>query len=321
MGQAVAIDASGERLATQPSAYVKEQAAAVLAAMEPSQPPPAPTVPVDLTPAYDININDLPPDKQQEMLQALQQYRAGLQAKPAAAGTPVIPAASTRVTATPVPPAPIEIPQPPPTAASAAAPDTAPPDAVATHVAVSDAGSAATPQFCPRCLWDIKAPFMAQPTDRDKENFLAAFLGGKRFQQRVNFMGGRFTVVFRALTCAETNLLFQQLGHDVRAGRIAGDGEYVMAMQNYRLAMGVARIEADTTILHEVGNILDVPYTAPPGEPQTVLVPFTRWFHDTIIPQESILRVVAQAHRQFQRLVERLEAMAQSPDFWTGISD
>jgi hypothetical protein len=49
-------------------------------------------------------------------------------------------------------------------------------------------------------------------------------------------------------------------------------------------------------------------------------VPLREYFDKHVLPQETVRRVVGQHHRQFQRLVEALEANAASPDFFDGIA-
>jgi hypothetical protein len=43
------------------------------------------------------------------------------------------------------------------------------------------------------------------------------------------------------------------------------------------------------------------------------------WFYKEIVTQEPLRRIIGQQHREFQRLVEALEAMTSDSSFWKGI--
>jgi hypothetical protein len=184
-----------------------------------------------------------------------------------------------------------------------------------------DVGGTAPVTHCPRCMWDVRQSWVLETTEADKQQFVGAILGGSRFSRAVSVMGGRLQITYRSLTSEETDLCFKQLGIDLRQGRIMDDGQYFMQLQVYRLAMSVERIEnGNNECLVEIPPLFDIPYDAPAaGHEETRLVPLVAWFNDAAVPQESLRRIVAQHHRQFQRLVEGLEAMTAEPDFWIGI--
>ncbi len=207
--------------------------------------------------------------------------------------------------------------QPPPQAVEQPSPEVPPADQVV------DAGGVNPVSYCPRCMWDVRQPWELQPEDTDKEQFVAAILGGTRFTKLISVMGGRLQITYRSLTSQETDLVFKQLGIDLRQEKLLDDAQYFMQLQVYRLAMSVERIEnGDNDILAEIPPIFEIEYDPPgPGEPEeTRLVKLVEWFNKDAAPQESMRRIIAQHHRQFQRLVEALEAMTSEPDFWKGIA-
>lgn len=207
--------------------------------------------------------------------------------------------------------------QPPPQAVEQPSPEVPPTDQVA------DAGGVNPVSYCPRCMWDVRQPWELQPEDTDKEQFVAAILGGTRFTKLISVMGGRLQITYRSLTSQETDLVFTQLGIDLRQEKLLDDAQYFMQLQVYRLAMSVERIEnGNNDVLAEIPPIFEIEYDPPgPGEPEgTRLVELVKWFNDEAAPQESMRRIIAQHHRQFQRLVEALEAMTSEPDFWKGIA-
>lgn len=207
--------------------------------------------------------------------------------------------------------------RPPPRAKEQPSPEVPPADQVA------DAGGVNPVSYCPRCMWDVRQPWELQPEDTDKEQFVAAILGGTRFTKLISVMGGRLQITYRSLTSQETDLVFKQLGIDLRQEKLFDDAQYFMQLQVYRLAMSVERIEnGNNDVLAEIPPVFEIEYDPPgPDEPEeTQLTKLVKWFNNEAAPQESMRRIVAQHHRQFQRLVEALEAMTSEPDFWKGIA-
>lgn len=184
------------------------------------------------------------------------------------------------------------------------------------------AGGTAALERCPRCLWKLDMPFEAEPTEADKQLFIAGVIGNTRFTKTYNLMGGNLQVTYRSLTSNEVDLVFHQIGIEARNGMILTEPEYMMKLQDYRLVLSVERIAdgAGHTIA-ECPPVFDIPYDEPEaGRPEeTRLRPMREWFMEEVCPSESLRRLVAQNHRVFQRVVEALEAMTSEPDFWSGI--
>ena len=187
------------------------------------------------------------------------------------------------------------------------------------HDHAVETGTAMPVTNCPRCLWNLKLPFDATPTKRDKETYLAAMLGVTRFVKKVPLFGGHASVTFRSLTTKEANMVSRQLGYDLRAGRIREDGEFWGDLMAYRLALSLQQFVTDQHVAIDVPAINDIPYTANPDEDETPLVPMVKYINEEVLNTESLRRVVGMEHRQFQRLVEALEAASSDPDFWEGI--
>ena len=187
------------------------------------------------------------------------------------------------------------------------------------HDHAVDTGTNLPVTNCPRCLWNLKMPFDATPTKRDKEVYLAAMLGVTRFVKKVPLFGGHAAVTFRSLTTQEANMVNRQLGYDLRAGRIHEDGEFWGDLMAYRLALSLQQFVTDKHVAIDVPAIGDIPYTANPDEDETPLVPMLKYINEEVLNTESLRRIVGIEHRQFQRLVEALEAASSDPDFWQGI--
>lgn len=173
---------------------------------------------------------------------------------------------------------------------------------------------------CPRCNWDLNVAFTAEPTEADKEGFIAALLGGTRFRRSFELLGGKLVVTYRSLTSREGRLILTQLAQDVRAGELLSDTEYYMKLMDYRLCCGFESIVDEVgRVIATMPEIFEIPYEPPEESPQqTVLVQTLKFFTEETIPQEPTQRIVGVHHRQFQRLVEALEAMTDEPSFWNG---
>jgi len=175
--------------------------------------------------------------------------------------------------------------------------------------------------FCPRCGWDMRQKFEVQPTERDKEDFLATLLGGTRFKKKYELFGGKIVVTFRALLADENKLIYRQLVVDQQENRVATEAEWFVQMMDYRLACTLEDIKnKDGKVIAIVPELKEMPFTQNPDKPlETALVKQLEFISTQILAQEVTRRLVATHLRQFQRLTEALEAMALEPSFWNGI--
>jgi hypothetical protein len=191
----------------------------------------------------------------------------------------------------------------------------------ATATMASQAGTFDAPKICPRCNYDCNHEFTATPTEEDRKNFLVALLSQKRFTKLVPIFNTGLTITFRTLTSKEAMLVFEQLTYDTKAGRVNTQAEYLAKLMDYRMCLSVEAIRAkDGRVLAQVPELFDIPYDPPAsGERETPLVPMLSYITTDVLTQEPIRRVAGQQQRQFQRIVETLEAQAAEPSFWQGI--
>lgn len=224
----------------------------------------------------------------------------------------------------PPPPPPVTPPQPAPQVTqavpppAAAAPEPEPEAPVSPPEESGDAGGIVPVQVCPRCLWNLSHAFEAWPTPQDRVAFVATILGSSRFVKSYAVMGGGITLWFRSLLAAETDLIFKQMRYDALNQQILGEVDYFSRLNVYRLTCMLYKITDERgAIVTEVPDPLGIPYDEQPGE--TLLVPFVGWFNDNVCTTESLRHIASQHHRQFQRVVEALEAQTGNADFWKGI--
>ena len=175
---------------------------------------------------------------------------------------------------------------------------------------------------CPRCMFNLSHNFDTDPTEEDRLAFVATVLGTDRFRKTYKLMGDRFRVTFRSLEAAETDLIFRQMRLDQLKGEIIGDADYFGRLNVYRLSCMVENIaDGNGTTIADVPPIMSIPYDDPEmGQPQvTRLTPMVEWFNKEVCRTESLRRIAANKHREFQRLLEALEAQTSDPSFWQEI--
>ena len=208
------------------------------------------------------------------------------------------------------------------TSKPAAPPETKPAELPPEPEPASQSASApAILPFCPRCGWDMRQAFEILPTDRDKEDFLATILGGSRFRKRYELLGGKIIVTFRGLLAEENKLVYRQLILDQQEAKIATEAEWFVQLMDYRLSCSLESIASSTgKVIAMMPELSEMPFAPDKKNPlATPLVDQLNYLNNTVLAQEVTRRLVGLHLRQFQRLLEALEAMALEPSFWTGI--
>lgn len=174
--------------------------------------------------------------------------------------------------------------------------------------------------FCPRCGWDVRQKYETVPTDRDKEDFLATLLGNTRFKKEYELFGGKIKILFRGLLAEENKLIYRQLVLDQQQNRISTEAEWFLQMMDYRLSCSLERISDNTgKVLSLVPELLERKIETKDEPLATPLPAQLEYINKDVLAQEVTRRLVGTHLRQFQRLVEALEAMAVEPSFWNGI--
>lgn len=192
-----------------------------------------------------------------------------------------------------------------------------PPEVPATSADTTGTTPMAVLPFCPRCGWDMRQRFEIVPTDLDKEDFLAAALGGTKFKRDYPMFGGKMVVMFNTILADENKMIHRQLVLDQESKRIVTEAEWFVQMLEYRMALSlVAIVDANgkpTAVVPALGEL-------PAVDGESPIVTLTNYVNTKVLAHEVTRRLVGQHLRQFQRLVEALEAMALEPSFWNGIA-
>lgn len=176
----------------------------------------------------------------------------------------------------------------------------------------------ATRMICAHCGWPIDSMDNCAPTRSDKQIFVAAVLGQKRFIKEYDLLGGQMRISFRSLTVAENDLVIKQMIQDWNDGKISGPAHSVAEATKYQLALALNYVETHSGPL--VLHVLDE-YDYDEPEKGTILPDIVEYVYSTAIPNEPIRRIVAKAYSHFVETVSKLEAMAETADFWKATVD
>lgn len=199
----------------------------------------------------------------------------------------------------------------------------------------SPTGANAGPSHCPHCSWDLGQPDVPEPEYSDKMAFLQCLIGQKPYVKAYPLLGGNVEVAFRTLTTREVDVVYKQAYADQSAGRINTEVDFWERVNRYRLFLQMASYKADGAN----GFSHDLPdgYSKSTNtDAQGVWVTEAReaelfdetlgsgtgvtaiedWLISNVLKTEAVFRIVNNACNQFNRLVAKLEAMADNSDFW-----
>lgn len=177
---------------------------------------------------------------------------------------------------------------------------------------------------CPHCGWDLKKFDMVEVTEMDKQDFVQSILGGLRHRKTYELFGGKFKVTFKALTTKESDIAYRQIVIDGQIdfnGRLmAGTDFYWRNLQAYRMVMSLDSIESDSYGKIDIPSLADAEIEGSVFKSlQDKLIPFLNYILDTHLPMEGIRAVIGHAYFEFQSLCDKLQVMAESPNFWKAI--
>ncbi len=222
-------------------------------------------------------------------------------------------------------PAGIEVEDDRPAATAKAAPP--PAAAPSTPAAPTDTGlTASHPGNCPHCGWDLAEADDTPTTDGDKITFLHSILGEKSFTKDYPLFGGNVTVTFRSLTGREIDKIYAQVFHEQRKGEVQTGMDFHERINRYRLYLQLVGMKSNTFhhefpdgFTKETNDTAVETYTLPADltEGETGLRLVEAHVTRTALKTEIMVRTVTNECRRFNRLVAKLEAVADHPDFWS----
>lgn len=200
-----------------------------------------------------------------------------------------------------------------------------PPDPTAPAPRADTGLAPSHPGNCPHCGWDQAVPDDAGVTPGDKTTFLHAVLGEKPFTKDYPLYGGQVTVTFRTLTAQEIDTVFAQVFHEKKKGEIVTDMDFYEKVNRYRLYLQVQTVRSNafqhdfpagftTRTNPGADSHYELPANLPEGETGLRLV--EEHVRGAALKTETMTRTVTLASRTFNRVVAKLEAFADNPDFW-----
>jgi hypothetical protein len=130
--------------------------------------------------------------------------------------------------------------------------------------------------------------------------------------------------VFRALTSKESDMAFRQIvldgQTDFQNRAIAGTDFYWRNLQAYRMTLSLESITSEDYGMLEVPTITEAVIPDFNGKDlQSKMVPYLNYVLDTFLPLESTRAVIGHAYFEFQALCDKLQVMAEAPNFWKAI--
>lgn len=187
-----------------------------------------------------------------------------------------------------------------------------------TDNSVPSAGGVQERTNCQHCGWDLSKADPEAPDELDKLNFIQSILGQIPFKKSYDLLGGRVQVVFRTLSSAESDMAFTQIAYDVGKGAVLDEGQYFRTITDYRMCLGLSLFKSDSESIELPNGVEEWKTDTVPAK-ATKLIHIVPAVYERVIRSEPIRRGVATCFFRFQRLVEKMEAHFDDPNFWPAI--
>lgn len=184
---------------------------------------------------------------------------------------------------------------------------------------------------CPHCQWDLAVPDVEEPIYADKMSFLHCMIGDKPYVKEIPLFAGAVAITLRTLTTKEIDKVYQQAYKDRQDGKLPNELDYWERVNRYRLMLQLQSFRStgntgfnkdlpdgysQATNPTATGFWVTAEQEGGMSPEQTGLPDIEAWMIDEVLKTEAVFRIVNNACNQFNRLVARLEAMADNTDFW-----
>lgn len=183
----------------------------------------------------------------------------------------------------------------------------------------------AAPTRCPQCQWPLDVPSEVEPTEEELWAWTQHLLGETPFRQEMKLLNGALIVEFREPTVGEMDLVFYQTYCDMINKKLVSELDFWERVSRYRMYVQLLRVETakQPGIRHVFPDGL-TPESNPsaakcwnlepvPGE--TMLPTLEKELCRSVLKTESMFRLIHHANNRFNRLVAKLEALTNNPNF------
>ena len=173
---------------------------------------------------------------------------------------------------------------------------------------------------CPHCTWDLADDPIPEPDDSEKELFTHSILGMTNFTKSYSILGDKARLTFRTLSSGEMDAIYKQVQLEVAGGEIVSDADYRERLLRFRLYLQMAEFWSEANKrefpdgLSELTNPNATQFWK--SDSKEPLVEIEEWILREVLKTEVLHRVARNICSQFNRLIARLEALVDSPDFW-----
>jgi hypothetical protein len=173
---------------------------------------------------------------------------------------------------------------------------------------------------CQHCGWDQRMDDIPEPPYKEKVAFQQTLLlGDKPYSKDYHLMGDKLMLRFRTLTLPEIDAIYAQVTRERKRGDISTDMDSLEKINRYRLFLQLQVVSAGTRLI-ELPEGLDTetnPNAASHWQGEGELLPqVANYVNTQVLTSESLMRMAQRTCQMFNRLVSRLEAMADNSDFW-----
>lgn len=175
--------------------------------------------------------------------------------------------------------------------------------------------------LCVHCGWPIGNSDDTEPTKADKQMFVAAVLGQKRYIKEFSLFGGQLRVAFRTLRTEEIDMVIKQLTKDWNDGKLSGPAQSVAEATRYQMILALDAVETNIGLVKQptLEEYDYDPKDIPTGG--TVLPQIVEHITNEVLTMEPLRRAVAKAYGHFLDTTSKLEAMAETSSFWEATVD
>jgi hypothetical protein len=199
-------------------------------------------------------------------------------------------------------------------------------DAIVSPSAEEPSRTGATLELkdCPHCGWDLAIDDPVEPDDFMKQQFLAAVLGRQTFKHVFELFGGSLKVTLRTLTTREVDQIYQQAFYETQNDVLKTQDDFYERVNRLRLFLQVCMLEGPKGVIADLPDGLtketnptaEAHYSGTVLEGQTLLPNIERYLLDEVLTTEVLVRAIGNVCSGFNRLIAKMEAMIDNPDFW-----